>query len=102
MGDPIVSSQAQSAIPTEAAAAQAGISPAAFARFFRREVGKSFVDFVNDARCSWAALLLFKGRESIAEIAQGCGYGSLSNFGEQFRRRYGVSPREYRRGAVKA
>ena len=80
------------------AAAQVGVSTAAFARFFRREVGKGFVDFVNDARCSWAALRLVEGRESIAEIAQGCGYGSLSNFGEQFRRRYGISPREYRRG----
>lgn len=81
------------------AAAQVGVSTAAFARFFRREVGKGFVDFVNDARCSWAALRLVEGRESIAEIAQGCGYGSLSNFGEQFRRRYGVSPREYRQAA---
>jgi len=79
------------------AAAQAGVSTAAFARFFRREVGKGFIDFVNDARCSWAALRLVQGRESIAAIAQGCGYGSLSNFGEQFRRRYGVSPRQYRR-----
>jgi AraC-like DNA-binding protein len=81
------------------AAAQVGVSTAAFARFFRREVGKGFVEFVNDARCSWAALRLIESRESITQIAQGCGYGSLSNFGEQFRRRYGVSPREYRSGA---
>lgn len=82
------------------AAAQVGVSTAAFARFFRREVGKGFVDFVNDARCSWAALRLVEGRESIAQIAQGCGYGSLSNFGEQFRQRYGVSPRQYRSSAA--
>lgn len=83
------------------AAAHVGVTTAAFARFFRREVGKGFVDFVNDARCSWAALKLVKSRESIAEIAQGCGYGSLSNFGEQFRRRYGVSPRQYRQRALR-
>ena len=82
------------------AAVIAGISPAAFARFFRREVGKGFVDFVNDARCSWAALRLLQGREPIAGIAHGCGFATLSNFGEQFRRRYGVSPREYRRHAL--
>lgn len=76
-----------------------GVSPAAFARFFRREMGKSFIDFVNDARCSLAALQLLQGRASIAEIALACGFPTLSNFGDQFRRRYGVAPRTYRRQA---
>lgn len=82
------------------AAEIAGVSPAAFARFFRRDVGKGFVDFVNDARCSWAALRLLEGREPIADIAHGCGFPTLSNFGEQFRRRYGLSPRAYRDQAL--
>lgn len=80
----------------EDAAAQAHVSPAAFARFFRREVGKSFTDYVNDARCSWAALRLAQTQQPVAEIAQACGYPTLSNFGEQFRRRHGCSPREFR------
>lgn len=83
------------------AAAIAGVSPAAFARFFRREVGKGFVEFVNDARCSWAALRLVQGSEPIADIAHGCGFPTLSNFGEQFRRRHGVAPRAYRRQALR-
>ena len=82
------------------AAAMVGVSPASFARYFRREVGKGFVEFVNDARCSWATLRLLQGREPIADIAHGCGFPTLSNFGEQFRRRHGVSPREYRRQAL--
>ncbi len=80
------------------AAALAHVSPAAFARFFRREVGKSFTEYVNDARCGWAALRLAQGREPVAEIAQACGFPTLSNFGEQFRRRYGVAPRAFRAG----
>lgn len=87
-------------IRVDDAAEIAGVSTAAFARFFRREVGKGFIDFVNDARCSWAALRLLQGRESIADIAHGCGFPTLSNFGEQFRRRHGVSPRDYRRHAL--
>lgn len=82
------------------AAAIVGISPAGFARYFRREVGKGFVEFVNDARCSWASLRLLQGQEPIADIAHGCGFPTLSNFGEQFRRRHGMSPREYRRQAL--
>lgn len=81
------------------AAAIAHLSPAAFGRFFRREVGKSFVDYVNDARCSWAALRLVRSRDSVATIAQDCGFPTLSNFGEQFRRRYGVSPLQHRKRA---
>lgn len=84
------------------AAEVVGISPAAFGRFFRRELGKGFVDFVNDARCSWASLRLLQGQEPIAEVAQGCGFATLSNFGEQFRRRYGASPRAHRRHALAA
>lgn len=80
------------------AAALAHVSPAAFARFFRREVGKSFTEYVNDARCGWAALRLIQGREPVAEIAHGCGFPTLSNFGEQFRRRHGVTPSDFRRG----
>lgn len=80
------------------AAAVAHVSPAAFARFFRREVGKSFTEYVNDARCSWAALRLVQGTEPVASIAQACGFPTLSHFGEQFRRRHGVSPRDFRAG----
>lgn len=74
-----------------------GISPAAFSRFFRRELGCGFVDFINDARCSWAALRLLESDDAVATVAQDCGFATLSHFGQQFRRRRGCSPRDYRR-----
>lgn len=83
----------------EHAAAVAHVTPSAFGRFFRREVGKSFTEYVNDARCGWAALQLTQNREPIAHIAQSCGFSTLSHFGEQFRRRHGMAPREFRAGA---
>jgi AraC-like DNA-binding protein len=91
-----IESNLEQELRVDAAAAVAHVTPAAFARFFRREVGKSFTEYVNDARCGWAALRLTQGREPVAEVAQGCGFPTLSNFGEQFRRRYGISPREFR------
>ena len=87
-------------LSVDEAAAVAHISPAAFGRFFRREVGRSFTAYVNDARCGWAALRLIQGPEPIAHIAQACGFPTLSNFGEQFRRRYGMAPRDFRAGRV--
>ncbi len=86
----------------EDAAAVAHVSAAAFGRFFRREVGKSFTEYVNDARCGWAALQLIQGREPIAHIAQSCGFSTLSHFGEQFRRRYRLAPRAFRTSARSA
>lgn len=82
------------------AAAVAHVSPAAFGRFFQREVGKSLTAYVNDARCGWAALLLIQGREPIAQIAQACGFSTPSNSGEQLRRRYGMAARDFRAGLV--
>lgn len=87
-------------LSVDSAAAVAHVSPAAFGRFFRREVGKSFTAYVNDARCGWAALRLIQGPEPIVQVAQACGFTTLSNFGEQFRRRYGVAPRDFRSGRV--
>jgi AraC-like DNA-binding protein len=89
-------------LSVEDAAAVAHVSPAAFGRFFRREVGKSFTAYVNDARCGWAALRLIQDAEPIAQIAHACGFPTLSNFGEQFRRRYGVAPRDFRAGRAGA
>ena len=86
----------------EDAAAVAHVSAAAFGRFFRREVGKSFTEYVNDARCGWAALQLIQSREPIAHIAQSCGFSTLSHFGEQFRRRYRLAPRAFRTSARSA
>ncbi|OYU68466.1 MAG: hypothetical protein CFE45_42605, partial [Burkholderiales bacterium PBB5] len=48
------------------------------------------------------ALHLIQGPEPIAQIAQACGFPTLSNFGEQFRRRYGMSPRDFRAGRIDA
>jgi AraC-like DNA-binding protein len=91
-----IESNLEQELRADEAAAMAHVSAAAFARFFRREVGKSFTEYVNDARCGWAALRLTQGREPVAEIAQACGFPTLSNFGEQFRRRYAMSPRAFR------
>lgn len=87
-------------LAVDAAAAVAHVSPAAFGRFFKREVGKNFTAYVNDARCGWAALRLLQGNEPVADIAIACGFPTLSNFGEQFRQRYGVSPRGFRGGEI--
>ena len=78
------------------AARLAGVSPAAFSRFFRREAGKPFSTYVNDVRCGEACLKLRQSAKPVAIIASECGFASISHFNRQFRQRLGVTPRLYR------
>jgi AraC-like DNA-binding protein len=83
-----------------AAADIAKVTPAAFSRFFRREVGKTFTQYVNDVRCSEACIQLRRTDKAISVVAHRCGFETLSHFNRQFRRRTGMTPRAYRGGAA--
>lgn len=84
---------------TEDAARTAHISPAAFSRFFKRELGKTFTDYLNDIRCSTAALALRQSTRPVARIAHDCGFSTASHFNAQFKRRYGMPAKAWRRSA---
>lgn len=73
------------------------VSPAAFSRFFSREVGKSFTTYVNDVRCSEASLRLRLSERPVATIAHECGFETMSHFNRQFRLRMGCTPQDFRR-----
>lgn len=80
------------------AARMARVTPGAFSRYFRHEVGKPFTEYVNDVRCSEACVRLRRTDKAVAIIAQECGFTTLSHFNRQFRLRHGVTPREFRAG----
>lgn len=85
------------ALTVEAAAGMVHVTASAFSRFFRRETGKSFTEYINDVRCSEACVLLAGSERPVAVVAQCCGFDTLSNFNRQFLRRYGMSPGAFRR-----
>ena len=84
------------ALAQQAVANSAGLSPAAFSRFFKRATGKTFVAYVNDLRLREACRALLETDQSITEIAYAAGFNNLSHFHQQFRQATGKSPREYR------
>ena len=49
-----------------------------------------------------AAALLADTEQTVLEIAIGVGYGSVSQFGVAFKRRYQLTPSQYRRQARKS
>lgn len=83
-------------ISVEQAAEVAGCSSSHFMRWFRQITGTSFVAYLNEYRLGEAARRLRRTEEKIVTIANEVGFGSLSNFNHQFRKQYGVTPREYR------
>lgn len=78
-------------------AAGAGMSPSAFCRYFRRIMGRTFTEFVNEIRIGQACRMLMESDQPVSEIAYAVGYNSLSHFNSRFRSLRGRSPRAYRR-----
>jgi AraC-like DNA-binding protein/quercetin dioxygenase-like cupin family protein len=85
-----------------AAAQIACISPSAFSRFFKRETGKTFTDYVIELRCSTACLKLLKSDAPISLIAEECGFPTLSNFNRIFLEYTKKTPSSYRKSMRKA
>lgn len=86
-------------LTVDAAARLVHVTPAAFSRFFSRELGKSFTAYINDVRCSEASLRLRLSDRPVAVIARECGFETMSHFNRQFRMRNGMTPREFRSSA---
>jgi signal transduction histidine kinase/CheY-like chemotaxis protein len=80
----------------EMLAADLAISRATLYRRVEQALGKGPIDVVWDQRLARAAQLLAAGRGTVAEIAYGLGFASLSHFSRRFRSRFGMSPTAWR------
>lgn len=76
-------------------AAVAALSPSHFSRLFRRETGKSPMDYLIALRLAKARKLLRSGSPRITEIALQCGFASSSHLAHSFRKAYGLTPSAY-------
>ena len=82
------------------AAALIDYSDAHFMRFFKKETGVTFIEYLTDYRLRYAAYLLRESTESVSEIAAMSGFESASYFTRCFRRKYSMSPREFRQFTI--
>jgi AraC-like DNA-binding protein len=74
----------------------ARMSPFTFSRFFKKNCGAGFVEYLNRVRTNKACYLLRETDYQVQDIAHECGFESISNFNKQFRKTEGLSPRDYR------
>ncbi len=78
----------------------AGQSRSTFAARFRERVGSTPVEYATGWRLTIAASRLRAGRESASSIAGSLGFLSDSAFGAAFKRKFGLSPGQYRAEAA--
>ena len=77
----------------------AGFSESHFMRYFKETMGTSFVDYLKDYRLTMAARLLQSSDSSVLSISGEVGFESLSYFNRAFKKHYGMTPLQYRKGS---
>lgn len=85
------------AITIEEIAGVCHYSKSHFMKFFKEAMGVGFVRYLNDYRLGIASQSLLLESEGILEVAGSCGFENLSYFNRVFKRKYGMSPGQFRK-----
>lgn len=75
-------------------ASHVGFSPSYFGNQFRKEMGETYVTYLNRCKVNCAAMLLKNGK-SVTEACFESGFGSLSGFRYVFRQKMKITPKDY-------
>jgi AraC-like DNA-binding protein len=84
-------------LSVEEIALHSGLSPSYLGRLFMQEKGISIMEYLTRFRLECACLLLAGTQLNIYHIAQNVGYPNHPYFCQIFQRRFGCSPRDYRK-----
>ncbi|WP_175638413.1 helix-turn-helix domain-containing protein [Metabacillus schmidteae] len=93
----LLSKQMKESISIKELAKDVGLSPSRLSHVFKENVGNSILDTLKQMRLNQAALLLEHTDRSASEVAFEVGYQNYNHFAIQFRSRYGVAPRHYKK-----
>ncbi|MDR2462849.1 MAG: AraC family transcriptional regulator [Verrucomicrobiales bacterium] len=82
----------------ERMAGRCGVGCTMLVNYCKRLTNTTPMDYLNRCRLEWAAAeLVRRPAENITGITYRAGFSSSAYFATQFKRRYGLTPREYRR-----
>lgn len=72
------------------------VSAAYFSTVFKKETGKSFINYLTDYRMEKALRLLMEEEEKTYIIAEAVGYADPNYFSYAFKKKFGMSPSKYK------
>lgn len=81
----------------EEIAEQVSLNAVYFGTLFKKETGDTVINFLIQYRMEQAKQLLKNIRYNVSEIAQMVGYDDERHFSKQFKKRVGITPKEYRK-----
>lgn len=84
-------------ISLDDAAAIVGMNTQYFCRYFKRLIGKTLTEYINEVRIEKAVEYLIESDYKIIDIAVECGYENIGYFIKRFKEIKGMSPSEYRK-----
>jgi Response regulator containing CheY-like receiver domain and AraC-type DNA-binding domain len=73
-----------------------GLNPSYFSRYFKEEIGQSFMDYMKKLRIEKAKELIGSTNMKIYEISEALGYQSVQYFTTLFKTMVGLTPQEYK------
>jgi two-component system, response regulator YesN len=72
------------------------LNPAYFSQLFKQKTGQGFKEYVIQLRLEQAKQLLTNPKLKLIDITERIGYHDLRHFSQVFRKKYGITPSEYR------
>jgi AraC-like DNA-binding protein len=75
----------------------AGMSIPTFCRFFKKNIKKSYFNFIQEIRVSHACKLLQTTNKPVLDICYTSGYNSWAHFSKQFKNIKKITPTQYRK-----
>lgn len=83
-------------INVDKVAAMIPMNTSAFCRYFKKQTGKTFMEYVLNLRIGLACKLLLTDSKDISQIAFECGFNTICHFNKIFKRITGMIPTEYK------
>ena len=72
------------------------MSAVSFNRFIKKHTGKTFIEYINHTRMSYASRWLIETDLSIGEISFKCGFNNIAHFNHMFKKIKYSTPSEFR------
>ncbi|OPH53393.1 DNA-binding response regulator [Paenibacillus ferrarius] len=72
------------------------LNPVYFSQLFKQKTGQGFKEYVTHLRLEQAKQLLLNPKLKLADVAERIGYQDMRHFSQVFRKKYGVTPSDYR------